>query len=499
MKDTAVSSAEVGESSSHPVVKTEQLQSLVEFANGLEACSEHGIVVEDDDKKSNVHQEALLLMSIAHQKISDIERRPSWSSESSLCSSKKENSFRFTCPSLSLEQCPGAKSSCISKPSNNDICNRIAPRRVSDCEKESCEENQQKLPSVLLKRPLTIDDRDALRLSADAMARNIHESYQKAIDWRINSWVKQLSAQLVRQEQQMLSEGSTISDLRVLLKSPEAWLLVALRESKLVVTGSDTSFRLVTDYEENGVIKADCFMPASKKRRTRDATAASESLSSSLHSEVQQVSQAMELECIISLQTPCGHVEVTLEVPGTMHAGFMAGEEMKSVALDVDTNILSAMMEKSCRQLVRTSVESILERGVKSGSTAEETSTGATETTAPSTPLKSTTSPVSRSTAQADPAAPVRNLVSPPPHPRQLTLLSSPPPAFSIPNDFSSKSPRRISPQPVPMMATPFNSIAALVSPPCYDGKEKYHEVVPGRGPSLPVLVEVACRAMLGP
>ena len=170
-----------------PVASNEQL-TLMGMANQLGSSilsNEPGIADESD-----VRREAKLLMSLSCRPpecISDGSGRTTPESVGSSCpsvpSSTRRNTFRFTCPSLSLEN-PGKVSQSLdgnADPKSKNVTSSVAPP-----------------PAKLLGRSLKVEDRDALRLSAEAMARNLMQSYQKALQWRIQAWIDSLSTLLVR-------------------------------------------------------------------------------------------------------------------------------------------------------------------------------------------------------------------------------------------------------------------------------------------------------------
>ena len=504
------SQAVILDRSESPSPPSSEQIALWRFANQLGSCnfsSEPGI---GDDTR----QEATLLMSLlaSNPTSSEVEMDPAYSSDSSQGS--RREIFHFTCPSLSLE--PGTDSTLAgqkrSAPSNGSSCGDLSATTTTTTSSATSEHT---LPASLLRRPLKLDDRDALRLSADAMARNIRQSYQEAIQWRIQSWTRALSKCLVSMEKEMLENGASKEHLKDLLHTREACLLVALNEvaSTISVTGAGTSFRVLPDRLENNSNAV-----AGSKRRRLDSVSDIEETEEYLYS----VTHALVLACCINLQTPAGYSEVSLDIPGTMEGVFHCGgngmEEMKSVVVDVNTDILAAMIEKSCRNVVRVCTEVVVESISASMPPAAERTPSQTsvssEEEVTETDMNTTMTPTrpSRSSPENGFAAivtPPRVLFSPRREETHSTQTAHSV-IMPIPEDFDEplhKPPRRISPQPgsptfesssLFTPQTPNKSHLAqglpLISPPPNENQE--YQEVPENGPSLPVLVEVACRAM---
>lgn len=431
---------------------------LIDFCYRL-GSSDFATDANNAEEETSTRQEAKLLMSLleSNHETSDpaliltSDSDNSYSSEST----KSRGSFVFSCPSLSLEAAS----------STSDNLKITTPAT-------------EILPSSLLGRPLCVDDRDAFRLSADAMARNLLHSYQKAIEWRTDTWAEKLSGALVQQEGAMLASGASEGDLRAILDTCEAQLLLALRNTSIKVIGAWTSFRVTEKIEE----------PATKKRRLST-------------DEEYSVTHSLVLECNVNLETGTGHSEVNLQVPGTIKGSFFVNEydmeELSSVMMEIDTNILSFMIEKSTRKVVRAAIEELLS-STEPANLTEQPVTKATDVA--TTPLRPAFRP-------SEDEAPWANIVTP----RNLTVensgaMSMPEPSpkpviLSIPDNLDE--PRRISPQTtsiepsfkfLPRTPAPKGMILPLVSPPANESKE-FHEVT-AQSPSLPMLAEAAFRAM---
>lgn len=480
--------------------------SLVDFA-----CRYLGsfLTTEQPGIGDETRQEATLLMSLLATKPEKLENDDfvvttttatsknsgeSGSTDSSLASSSsssKRSQFSFTCPSLSLENCP------YESP---------APQSTTMTTASSS-------PAALLGRPLKVDDADALRLNADAMALNVLQSFQKALEWRIQTWMQALSKSVWEKEKEVLRKGADNEELKALLYTKEACLIVALQqvEKNLRVTGSGTHFRVLEELTEDS---------PSKRRRLESVSSLMEDMGDYNYT----VTHSLVMECVINLETPAGYAEITLHVPGTMEGTFLSGEpgmeEMKSVVINLDTNILSAMIEKGCRTVVRASVESWI----------EAVNEGASPTTPTAFDQKTDQPGDARTSSVSDEDEASPTLLSPAPRPfttgsdsedniaaavvtpaaRELFPASKskvdPSVMMPIPDDFDEKAsslpPRRISPQPGSLFATTTKSTpqapkrnrkGAIISPP--PSHVNYHEV-PENGPSLPMLVEAACHVM---
>jgi len=413
-----------------------ELATLSEFTKCLASSNVTTGPGTTDDGETR--EEASLLMSLLGKE--QRSRNGSRATQLSVSStSRKREQFTFTCPSLSLDFGP-------------------------DGDAPDGDENR-KLPADIMRRPLQVADRDALQLSTDAMARNVHQSFQRALEWRICSWMGSLEKQIVQREHELGTNASE-TELEELRRSPESilWYALNMTTGKILVTGTSTRFRMVEDHLE-------------KERKRR------------LSYEKYSVHQSLGVDFIVTLDTPAGHSEVSLDVPGEIQAIF-DGDEMCSVSIDLDTDILVSMIEKSCRTIVRTSTETVLSSfsAAQSGSIPEK-GAGCTSL------LHDAVS-----------------IVTPPPKPIQAYGNTKPLTTsvlMPIADEFDYIPPRRISPQPCslplngvtdlpPRSRSPIQSSLAskglpLISPP---PQEYEYQDMPANGPSLPVLVEVACRAM---
>jgi len=480
---------------------SEQL-ALIGFAARLGTCvsQEDGSIATDGD----LRQDAQLLMSLmtSTSTTSVIDEPLSSDEEIAVQSSNgghddlqnsgsHQQSFAFSCPSLSLDA-----SSFQTRPS-------VIQRQVTDGSSERALTHVQP-PAVLLSRPLGVDDRDAMRLSAEAMARNMLQSFHTAVQWRIDTWVSELAESLVLQERDLLAQGASQDDLRELLSSSEALVLASLkhRASKFDVLDARTSYRVRPQRMEKDsrISSPACTAPPAKKRKLETDS-----------DKVYSVSHALSFQTVLNLSTSAGFTEVTLEAPGIIEGTFTitkAGEEtLTGVSVQIDTRVLARMMEKSSRIVVRTATHSCLEAKAYAPAMVE---TEAIPECLYTTQLDLSAAP---STDADEPSQ--TGVVTPRyPSPKPTSYGDSDPESmdkftyFPLPDDLEQTVGetkaflRMVSPQPRSQeqsfahFRTPTSSkilVPSLVSP------QPFTETLPKMdtsGPSLPALVEAACNAM---
>jgi len=482
-----------------------EMRALTEFANRLGSCvstNEPGFADEGDTR-----QEAKLLMSLLSSPSKEVVEGKeglssySSSSEQSYISdssySSRRDLFSFTCPSLSLER-------------RVDTLSRESAKRCAsgDLIKGKSRSTQEiPTPAVLLGRRLKVDDRDALRLSADAMARNVVQSFHKAIQWRIKAWICSLSSVLVRREREMKLMGMTNEDVKNrLISTGEVQLIRKLGEvpESISVLGAVTSFRVLPQRVER---KSSPEEPSVSKKQRCDSYSSSSGMEEDGDYQY-KVAHALTFQCTVNLHTAAGFSEITLEVPGTIEGTFLSMEpgveEMTSVVVELETNILAAMVEKSCRTIVRSSVEETLKNAPLRGT--KETKDVAAPQTATAQPtgvsLLTPPPPASCSSRDGDFVRPA--FVTP----RQISSddstvaqVSSSPSLLPIPDDFDKEAQDpeitrgfRIAPRTP--FGTSFRGRPSVVSPQAVPSTE--YAKVTSKSPSLPMLslVEVAVRAM---
>jgi len=263
-------------------------------------------------------------------------------------------SFFFSCPSLSLDNNEFQQKD---EDDTSTSCKRKRSRSVLENEHSDSvvTETSATEPVISMGRPLVVEDRNALRLSAKAMARNILHTFQKAVQWRKRCWIETLARPLVAKEREMKEAGATEEELRDLLNTPIAKVIASLNESEIEVLDATTSFRMIPNIWR----RLNSHHHSSKKKKI------------SLHQHHQEeksyiTSHGLIFQTVLNFRSPCGYSEVTVEAPGVIEGIFehplVVGDEAKliGVSVEIDTKILATMIEKSSRIIARASAESII-------------------------------------------------------------------------------------------------------------------------------------------
>lgn len=303
----------------------------------------------------------------------------------------RREAFRFTCPSLSLNASH-----------HRHHCSMIPGAFSHDSPslegQHSASEHALTAPALMLGRTLKVDDVDALRLSADAMARNVLMSFQKSMEWRMQSWVESLSHVLLQKEQDLheefyrssqgqVDQGRLHEEIQKLLASDEALLVAALREcqGKIEVQQASTSFkvlqRVTTPSSGSEVVSLDSSTPDC------DGIMKEWTASGILQEGeyLYDVSHNLEMSSTLSIATPAGYVKIDISVPGIIKGLFLSaadcddGEELTDAKVSLNTTMLAGMIEKGSRIAVRSSVEALLsgEHVVEPSSSTKEADTAA--------------------------------------------------------------------------------------------------------------------------
>jgi hypothetical protein len=505
-----------------PSAPSSEQCALMNFAYRL------GSIVKNNDPSTvdnvDVRREAKLLMSLSY---------PSWeviqedttrtnttnsgritppSSDATSSSSSSRDSFCFTCPSLSLDH----------KTEDEGVAPTTRGEKTNKGDDFIC-------PATMLGRTLKVGDRDAMRLSSDAMARNIMQSFQKAMQWRIHGWVTSLARVLVLKEMDLKRQGASDEMIQELLRCNEALLVAALRQvaSTIQVLEASTSFKVM---HKLPTLSDSMDSPALKKSRFDEKD----------HCGLQEgeyaydVTHLLEMQTALKVSTPAGNIHIDLNVPGIMKGTFLSSEqdyqeELTDVNLQLNTTMLATMIDKSSRIAVRASAEALLAGvfPVNARTVASEHSEivpGSEQEDLAESPAPATASEWAAQTSTpkrkfSDDVNPVPGLMVI--TPRDASSPSSygesdsdgdqstsKPVCLQIPDNFSHKKsgpviypqpsrardsgnraigarlPPKHSPAPTAVV-TPLNTAA-----PRYEYREK--------GPNLPVLVEVACAAIAG-
>ena len=470
-------------------------RSLADFAKYLGSVN----YCQDSKDEDSTREEAELLMglSVKTSKWDDYVNHISSSesdssSSSSLSDSSRRHPFVFVCPSLALD---GTERGYLSQGSGSLLLDPGSPNPTIDFKEAPLSCPQVVVPPAkLLGRPLKVDNRDAFRLSTDAMGRNLQQSLQKAIEWRTQTWIGALTRDILRMEEDCKNRGLTDREISSLRRSPQALLYLALSDlsGKLQVKGTVTGFRLLQEHTQ--ATNSDKTPLPSTKRRRLDHTVDLDDLSEFKSTET----QSLVLDCIFNLETPAGYAEVSLQVPGKIKGSFSFSgmeiypEDITSVIIELDTEILAAMLEESSRRVVKACVETHLGHLHWEEDEVQVTLTATTPVYNSSLSPKQQTSETTETSSGTKPLPMVspqfRQTSSGSEGSELLASKFSPPP---IPNDFD---PRRISPQPnqTPSVAfhprTPMRRHRgpSLVSPPASTSHE-YREVS-SDSPAFPVL-----------
>ena len=338
---------------------TEQLM-LIGFAARLGTCVSHDECESDD---GDIRSEAQLLMNLlvsnTTAEVDSVE--DSWDGVSSMIvnefycrkgSSKVENrnqnSFQFSCPSLSLDAkapltpsestAPKLRRRLASDDSERSIPSLVAPPA----------------PIIAMGRPLVVEDRDALRLSAEAMGRNILKTYEKALQWRKQCWVDTLGRPLVDEEAQLKVAGASEGELRALLETPEAKVISSLHKATIDVLDARTSFRVLSQRWDKNYGNSEL----SPLKRRKVVVAGDET------GEEYCAAYVLSFQAVFNISSPAGYSQVTLEAPGFIEGKFVsspAGDvNLTGATVEIDTRVLASMIEKSSRIIARASAEAII-------------------------------------------------------------------------------------------------------------------------------------------
>lgn len=316
-----------------------------------------------------------------------------------------------------------------------------------------------------------------------------------------------------------MASNASEEAVKALLTSGEANLLLALRamKTKLRVMDATTSFKVLPQRLNKTSSE---HPPPSKKQRLEELGSGLEETEYEY-----QVAHAMTLEGCLNIHTPAGYCKIELEVPGSMTGTFLspvsdgAGEELTDVRMDVNTDILAAMIEKSSRTVLRAATAALLkgevdveqehpkeeataaeEQTVKTNPKGRKVKSDVVNTTKVETPQPVTaTSTPKRKLSEERMSTmvvitPARNVASSPSsfgdsdYEDKPVLLSLP---DSFPSGNESKpSLRMLTPKPSRKKAKKSTSLPTVVTP---HKTQRREAITSGAGPTLPLLVEVAC------
>lgn len=503
---------------------TEHL-TLIGFAARLGTCVSREECASDEN---DLRSEAQLLMNLlvsnpAPESTVVLEKRevvsPIFEDEPS-CEqwptpeAKKPYTFQFSCPSLSLDGKTPQPPNCCSAPP-------MRGRLASDDSEDSIPSLvDPPAPVVAMGRPLVVDDRDALGLSAEAMARNILRTFEKAVQWRKKCWFDTLARSLVEFEGEMKQGGASEEELRALLETPEAKVIASLNCASIDVLDARTSFRVLPQRWDKSEGSSET--PPLKKRKV---DVAGEEKSGEYSNAF-----VLSFQTVLNLSSPAGYSQVTLEAPGFIEGRFVSSPTsdviLTGVSVEIDTRVLATMIEKSSRIIARASAAAIIDTPLETAESDGEYLDGYPSTEELS--LEGTKSDISTpsvdGTTESNNPSSFRTIVTPsyksPPNvycdsdPELIAKTCIPLP--ELPEGSCSAIRERsflrmVSPQPGSSSSdesvdldTPSLAMKrigpSLISPPpsrySANGTTEYLSFDSRAGPSLPALLEVACAAM---
>lgn len=306
-----------------------------------------------DEGDDDLHPEARLLMNLSSSTATKESQESSILSHTATHFDKQSDDIQSEAQLLMNFFCNGSNGSQSSKEKHYLSPCTKKPSFFFSCPSLSLEETNMKnknngpsIPFVSLSRPLTVYDPDAVHLSAKAMSCNVLHTFQRAIHWRKSCWAKSVVAHLVTEEQEMKRCNKSESEIKSsVLKSPSALVFHALNRTKIEVEDARISFRILPRQWEK-----DNEEPKSKKQKTAHSS-----------NNAYTKTYVLSMKLVLNFNLPSTSSQVTLEVPGTIDGFFsLYSKELCGVSIDVNTQVLAKMIEKSTRMVVRAAVESEL-------------------------------------------------------------------------------------------------------------------------------------------
>jgi len=251
-----------------------------------------------------------------------------------------------------------------------------SPSQVEELDAE--EDDKVAQPSQLLSRTQSIQDKDGIRDSSEAMAHNVLESFGAALIWRAKTWMKSLANVLALKEQKRVDapqgDSGTLADQdsgkenEDLMNSKEMQIIDAIVKSseEVTVVNIKTAFRVlpnrVSRQNSNDMSIHDVQEPASKKAKT----ASSETPQGQVNDGF-KVTHKILFEATISMTSNDGvrYNGVKLEAPGYIQGTFAKGikaedETLTGISMTLDTDALALSLERQSRLVVRRAAEAAL-------------------------------------------------------------------------------------------------------------------------------------------
>ena len=334
---------------------------LTDFAAQLGAHIAMGDA--EGKKKEDIREEAEILLSLlsanppsknASVDEDDYPYAPEYQDDGDLI--RRDPSFSFTCPLLSLEHRTHTHQDSIATQGGSDGSTTTEGSSPSSTDTTPA-------PAVLLGRMLVSNgSSEETEKTGDIMARNIAESFHKAVEWRIQTWIYSLSSILVQREKELMEAHANDDIIRELLDTAEARVLSCLQKaaSDIEVVDTKTNMRVLSQridrseelYHQGGA-------PPLKKRKVEElATLQTES------EYKYAVAHVLSFESTINLKTPAGYTEVTIEAPGIIEGTFLSsdlGEDiLTGVSVEVDTDVIAKAIERSGRIVARTATHALI-------------------------------------------------------------------------------------------------------------------------------------------
>ena len=499
----------------------EQL-ALSDFAAQLEAHV--ALDNSKDTKTENIREEAEILLSLLSakppsQSPSIDEDDDTYFPEYQEDLIRRDPSFSFTCPLLSLENSSDSQPDCIATQGSSDGSTTTEDSLPSSKDTTS-------VPALLLGRQLLGDGSpEETDKTRETIARNIALSFHKAVEWRIQTWIHSLARILVQREKSLEEAHASDDIIRELLDTAEARVVLCLQKaaSEIKILDAKVSFRVLSQRINSSQEWSPQGGPPPLKKCKVDDVASLQIESSEYRYTVAHV---LTFEATMHLKTPAGYTEVTVEAPGIIEGSFLSsdlGEDiLTGISVEIDTNVVAKAIERSSRIVARTATHAVIPTNEEEFEDEEEEDSPQEETEelAPSltidsqtnsedeateaalvTPRK-TASPTMYEVSDRFPMLPddldseakdVIRMVSPQPRSPDYMSFNFTPRTPQTTSDKSDGPLNLVSPPPPPH--------SNLVSPPTPSSKsssedEKSPLLSARKSPSLPALLQAASAAM---
>jgi hypothetical protein len=364
---------------------------LSEFAAQLEA---HVALdnAQQPPKKEDIREEAEILLSLLSAATSqnasvdegDCHFGTEYQEGEDLI--RRAPSFSFTCPVMSLS---------VDSHQDADKTHESSSDTTTAQSFGSDSIATKSMPAILMGRKLKGDGSKDTDKFGDTVARNIADSFRKAVEWRIQTWIHSLSTTLVQREKSLVEAHASDDIIRELLDTPEARVLLYLQKAASAIEVVSTKTRLnVRPQRINRNQESRRVPPPLKKRKMTELT--------TLQTESEYkytVAHVLSFEATLNLKTPAGYTEVTIEAPGFIEGAFLTsdtGEDiLTGISVEVDTFVVAKAIERSSRIVARTATHAVIPTNEEESEDEEEDAyeEAQTQELAPSPTLHAQTSP----------------------------------------------------------------------------------------------------------